>query len=84
VGSTQTISWTYTGNPGAYVKIELLKGGVVNRTIAGLVSKGTGGAGSKTWAIPSTQAPGNDYTIRITSTSNSGFTDTSDNNFTIQ
>jgi hypothetical protein len=82
-GTTQTISWNYTGNPGSYVKIELLKGGVLNRTISSMTSKGSGGSGSYNWAIPSTQAGGTDYKIRITSRTISSCTDTSDNNFTI-
>jgi hypothetical protein len=82
-GNTQTIHWTYTGNPGSYVKIELLKGGVVNRTIKSLISKGSGGNGSFDWHIPSTQATGSDYRIRI-STRNGSYTDTSDVDFTIQ
>jgi hypothetical protein len=79
-GSTQTISWSYGGNPGSYVKIELSKGGVVNRTIARRVSTSSG---SYNWKIPSDQTPGSDYKIKITSTSNRSYTDTSDNNFTI-
>jgi len=82
-GRTYTIRWTYSGNPGSKVKIELLKGGSVNRTITSSTSKGSGGNGSYNWAIPATQAGGNDYKIRVTSTSNSSYTDTSDNNFTI-
>lgn len=82
-GSRQTIRWSYTGNPGARVKIELLKGGAVNRVIKSLASKGRGGNGSINWRIPSTQTPGNDYQIRITSTSNNSCSDTSDGNFTI-
>ena len=31
---TATIRWSYLGNPGATVKIELLKGGVLNKTIS--------------------------------------------------
>ena len=76
-GSTQTIRWTYTGNPGTKVRIELLKGGVLNKTIASSVSLGKGGMGSKTWKILSTQEPGNDYTFSITSTSNGAISDTS-------
>ena len=79
-GSTYTIRWSYTGNPGTYVKIELLKGGVVNRTIASRVSISSG---SYNWKIPSDQTPGRDYQIRVTSTSNSSYTDTSDSSFTI-
>jgi len=82
-GSAQTIRWTYTGNPGSYVMIELLKGGVVNRVIKSSTSKGRGGNGSFNWIILSTQVGGSDYRIRITDTSNSSYTDTSDNDFTI-
>ncbi len=83
-GSMQTIRWSYTGNPGAYVKVELLKGGVVNRTIASSAGKGVGGTGSRNWTIPANQTPGTDYRIRVTSTSNGTYTDTSDNDFTIE
>jgi len=43
-GTTQTINWTYAGNPGNYVRIELFKGGVLNRTIVGSRSIGVGEA----------------------------------------
>ncbi len=76
-GSTQTIRWTYTGTPGTKARIELFKGGALNQTIASSVSIGKGGTGSKTWKIPSTQTPGNDYTIKMTSTSNGAVSDTS-------
>jgi C1A family cysteine protease/transcriptional regulator CtsR len=82
-GSTQIIRWTYTLNPGAYVKIELFKGGVLNRTISSSASIGTGGSGSYSWAIPSTQASGTDYRVKITSTTNAAYTDTSNADFTI-
>ena len=75
-GTVQTIRWTYTGNPGSIVKIELLKGVVVNRIIASFASTGTGGNGSYRWSIPASQTTGTDYKIRITSTSNSAYTDT--------
>jgi len=82
-GSMQTIRWSYTGNPGSYVKIELLKGGVVNRVIASSAWKGSGGTGSRGWKIPLNQAPGTDYSIRVTSTSHGAYTDMSDSDFTI-
>jgi hypothetical protein len=82
-GSTQTIQWTYTGNPGSYVRIELLKGGVLNRTIVSSVSKGTNESGSYNWVVPSTQTAGSDYQVRVTSTSNSACAGTSSGNFTI-
>lgn len=79
-GTTKTITWTKTGSPGAYVKIELLKGGVVNRVI----SSSTSNDGSYSWYVPVTQTLGTDYKIRITSTSNSAYKDTSNNNFAIR
>ena len=82
-GKTYTIRWTYTGNPGTYVKIELFKGGSLNRTITSSTSKGSGGNGLYNWTIPATQAGGTDYKIKVTSTTNSSYTDTSDNNFII-
>jgi len=82
-GSTQTIDWAYTGNPGPSVKIELLKGGVPDSTIASDTSIGTGGVGYYKWTVPAEQAAGSNYRIRITSNSNSTFTDINNNNFTI-
>ena len=79
IGTVHAITWNYTGNPGTYVKIELLKGGVLNRTI--LAS--TPNDRSQSWTIPAAQAPGEDYKIRITSTTNLAYNDTSDNNFNI-
>jgi len=78
-GSVHTITWTSTGSPGAYVKIELLKGGVLNRVI----SSSTANDGSTSWTISSTQTLGTDYKIRITSTSITSITDSSDNNFAV-
>jgi hypothetical protein len=83
-GTTQTIKWTYAGNPGSYVKIELLKAGVVNSTITAKTSIGSSGTGSYNWRIPNNQATGSDYKIRITSTTTSSYTDTSNGNFTIK
>jgi hypothetical protein len=82
-GTTQTIRWTYNDDIGSYVKIELLKKNVLNRTISSYTSKGSNGSGSYTWAIPSTQTPGSDYRIRVTSYSNSSVKDTGDADFTI-
>ena len=76
-GSAYAITWTYTGDPGYYLKIELLKGASVVSTINSYASKGSNGAGSYNWLIPSTQAPGNDYRIRVTSTSSGSVTNTS-------
>ena len=82
-GTRQTIRWTYTGNPGTSVRIQLFKGGVLNRTITSGISIGTGGNGSYNWTIASSQAGGIDYQVKITSTANSLITDTSNTYFTI-
>jgi len=83
MGSTHTIRWSYTGSPGSSVKIELLKGTAVNRVIIPSISIGVGGSGYYGWQIPSSVAPGTNYKIRITSTSNAAYTDTSNSDFTI-
>ena len=82
-GTTQTIRWTYKGNIGSYVRIELLKNGSLNRTIASAASKGNNGSGSYNWAIPSTLTSASNYRIRVTSYSNSSVKDTGDADFTI-
>lgn len=78
-GNVHMITWSSVGSPGAYVKIELMKGGVLNRVI----SSNTANDGSHSWTIPSTQTAGTDYKIRITSTSYSSISDSSNNNFAI-
>jgi 5-hydroxyisourate hydrolase-like protein (transthyretin family) len=82
-GSTQTVRWSYTGNPGTNVKVELLKGGAVNSVLSSSASIGSGGSGSYSWTVPSSQVLGTDYQVRVTSTSNSAYTDTSNSNFSI-
>ena len=78
-GGAKLITWTKTGNPGTYVKVELLKGGIVNK----IIFANTPNDGSQSWTIPSNQALGIDYKIRITSTSNNLYKDISNNNFRI-
>jgi hypothetical protein len=84
IGSTHVITWTYTDDPGYRVKIELLKGDQFFATIAQRAPIGSSGSGSYSWTIPLTFRAGTDYKINVTSTSNSGYTDTSDNNFTLR
>ncbi len=81
-GSTETIKWNYTGNPGATVKIEALRGETVIATIPS-VSIGSGGSGFFNLTVPSGTPLGTNYRIRVTSTSNPTITDTSDGQFTI-
>lgn len=66
------------------MKIELLKGGVLNLVITNITSIGSGGSGSFDWRVPKSQTLGSDYKVRVTSTSNGSYTDTSDNNFSIK
>lgn len=73
------ITWGSANNPGANVVIRLLKNGVVDSTIA----SSTANDGSYIWTIPSSKALGADYKIRVTSTTNSAYTDDSNNTFTI-
>jgi len=82
-GSTQTIQWNYTGNPGPTVKIEALRGDTVLATITPGTSAGSGGSGSMNLTLPMNTPLGTDFRIRISSTSNAIYTDTSDAPFKI-
>jgi len=82
-GSAQTLRWNYTGNPGTMVKIEALKGDKVLAVITPSSSIGSGGSGFYNLTFPFATPIGTDYKIRITSISNPAWTDTSDDNFTI-
>jgi len=81
--NTATIRWAYLGNPGASVKIELLKGGALIKTITKGTAIGKRGSGSFKWKVPKSLIAGSDYMIRVTSKKSGSFTDTSDANFTI-
>ena len=78
-GSSHAITWTSSGTVGSNVKIEVLKAGVLVQTL----SSSTANAGTYSWTLSSGLATGSDYKIRITSTSNSAYTDTSNSNFAI-
>lgn len=78
-GNSAPISWSYSGSPGSAVNIELLKGTVPTLLASNVAIESL----SWYWPIPSTQTPGTDYRVRVTSTSNSSYTDTSDATFTI-
>lgn len=79
VGTKHAITWSVS-NLNGYVKIDLLKSGSTVKTITSSVAASSG---SYNWSISSSQSSGNDYRIRITSTSNTAVSDTSDANFTI-
>ena len=77
-GSPYRIAWTSSGSVGSMVKIELLKAGTVVQT---MTDENDGSYNS--WVIPSGTTAGTDYRIRITSTTNTAITDTSNSNFSI-
>jgi hypothetical protein len=83
IGSRQTIRWKYTGVPGAFVKIELIKNGLLIKTIAKSAKVGTNGSGSYPWVPDWKLKPGSDYKIRVTSLSDGRIKDTSDAGFSI-
>ena len=83
-GTTKTIRWTYTGDLGPEVRLELLKGWNEPKIIASGTAIGTAGAGSFSWKIPLTLPPGTDYRIQITSTTHPEYTDISNDSFTIR
>jgi hypothetical protein len=82
-GTTKTVTWSYIGNPGSFVKIDLYKAGVKTQTVAASVSKGINGTGSYNWRIPASMTTGSDYKIRVTSTSNLSYTDISGVEFSL-
>ena len=77
------IQWQYTGNPGQTVKIELLKGSVLNTVLTPSESIGTDGLGYYYWLVSPTQPIGDDYSIRISSTQDPAVNDTSDAPFSV-
>ncbi len=77
--SMQTITWQNTGIVGENIKIELFKNGVLTTTI----SETTANDDSLFWMIPPALVSGDDYKIRITSTSNDTVWDESDAQFGI-
>ncbi len=84
-GTTQTITWSYTGSPGSTVKIVLLKGGAAVGTIRSSTTIGTSGTGSYSWPISSSGSggTGSDYKVSVQSISQPSIKDTSNNNFSI-
>lgn len=83
-GTTQTIAWTHARKPAEKVKIVLCKGGAAVKTIATAVPIGIDGKGSRNWTIPENLTPGDDYEVRIVSTSCSSCADVSDGTFSVK
>jgi hypothetical protein len=65
---------------GSYVKIELLKAGTVVQTLEASTANDLA---LDIWTMSSKVVKGTDYQIRVTDTSNSAITDTSNTYFTI-
>ena len=80
-GTSYKIKWSYEGISSGYIKIELYKNGVLNRTIT---TSATITTGEYNWSIPTTQVSGSDYKIKITYTGNTTVFDESDDYFTIE
>jgi hypothetical protein len=82
-GTSQTITWSYTGSPGSMVKIVLLKAGIEVGTIMDSTSAGSDGTGSSSWPIAPSGTTGSDYTISVQSISQPTIKDESNNYFTL-
>lgn len=79
-GGSYTVTWSTTGNPGAYVALLLYRG----ETPLLHLTMQTLNTGAYTWTVPATLAAGGDYRIRVHSTLSSLIEDFSDNPFTIE
>jgi FtsP/CotA-like multicopper oxidase with cupredoxin domain len=89
-GSLQFITWSYTGNPGPNVRVELW-----NTTAAGVLTTrrttikastpiGASGTGSFRWKVPSGVPVSSNYKIKVISATNVTIWDASDNRLRIQ
>jgi len=66
-GSQYNITWNYTGNPGATVKVILQKASTTVATLASNVLINNSGKGSYLWTIDKNTPTGQDYRIVIQS-----------------
>jgi hypothetical protein len=77
-GTTHTIAWTYVGDIGLQVTIQLLSGDRVASTIAFSSLAGDNRTGSFSWTLPTSIRAGSNYRIRVSSKSNRAVSGTSD------
>jgi hypothetical protein len=83
-GSNMQIKWNYQQLDNRYVKIELLKNGVVTQVIKPSWSIGSAGKGMTNYYLPPNVTLGTDYRIRVSTINQSPqVTDLSDSNFSI-
>jgi surface antigen len=89
VNSNQWVNWSYTGTPGASVRIELVKPAVLQGNdsvwvLASSVSIGSRGTGSALVKVPTVPLRGGGYYVRVVSTSIPRYWDASDWLFTVR
>ena len=82
-GTSHIVTWNYSGSPGSYVKIVLIKGVNEIGTIASSVPIGSGGKGSYTWSTSLSATTGSNYKVSIQSISHPTIKDMSNGYFTI-
>lgn len=78
-GKSMPITWTWSGELGDNVKIELLEGTLVKKT----VESSTRNDGSFVWKVTTDAGTGSDFKIRISSDESPSISDQSENVFTI-
>ncbi|MFL6301006.1 MAG: FG-GAP-like repeat-containing protein [Terriglobales bacterium] len=77
-GTTHTLRWIYSGSVGSAVKIDLYNNGVFQRTLSSSTSIGANGVGTFNWTLPQDSVLALGYHLKVTSTTNSAWTDTSE------
>lgn len=64
-GSTQTIKWTYAGNPDCQINLNLIKANPLTITSIAACPIGAGGQGTYDWIVPDNLPAGGDYIISV-------------------
>lgn len=83
LGVARTIAWSFAGNPGSAVRVQLLRDGAPVRTLAAAAPRGTDGSGAFAWTVPADLARGGGYRIRLTGTDGEALSDESDGDFSL-
>jgi hypothetical protein len=81
-GTKHRITWLW-GLLTGKITIQLMKAGVVVKTITADAGLGTGGQGHFVWKVPASVAPGKGYKIRLVSNKRPAYKDVSDHGFRI-
>ena len=80
MGKKRKIQWVSAGNPGAAVKLELLR----SNNFVRVIKTSTPNDGAQRWKIPTDLVAGGRYKVRITSTTNPSISDISDRGFRLK